>query len=219
MFDNVRLKIYNLPKNYFLCEKIENVYKNDINTYKGKIKNLCLWQNYNKLIIYGSLPKYLNGENINPLNRNGIETAIKKLEHDINLNLKSAVVCSVEFGASIIVKEKPFEYLKLFGNTQRLTKAEYSKWTGIETVLYTSPKGAFEFIGYDKIKEMLDKKQEIPALFAGSNVLSAIIYERLFCVITSTKPSKRSFAVLTSRGPRICAICLHPLSINSLVAS
>ena len=57
------------------------------------------------------------------------------------------------------------------------------------------------------------------SLFAVSNVLSAIIYERLFCVITSTKPSKRSLAVLTSRGPRICAICLQPLSINNFVAA
>jgi hypothetical protein len=130
-----------------------------------------IWQNHNHLIIHGSLPKYLKGENITPLNREEIMAAIKKLEQDMDICLKSAVVCSAEFGTSIITKEKPFEYLYLFGNTKRFTRVEYSKWTGVETVNYTTPTGSFEFIGYDKIKEMLDKKQDIPFLFNGSNVL------------------------------------------------
>jgi replication initiation and membrane attachment protein DnaB len=171
MIDNVTLKVYNLPKNYKLCKKAKIEYKSDVNTYKCKIKNMVIWQNLDCLTILGSLAKYLRDENITPLNREQIRQAIKKLEQDIGLSLKNAVVCSVEFGTSIITKEKPFEYLSLFGNTKRLTRVEYSKMTGIETILYTSDTGSFEFIGYDKIKEMKKRKQDIPQPFVNSNVL------------------------------------------------
>lgn len=171
MFDNVTLKIYDLPKNYVLSEKIKDIYRSDVSTFRGKLSNMGIFKNRNGLRIYGSLAKYLNSENITPLNRNGIKQSIKKLEQDIGLSLKNAVVSSVEFGTSIITKEKPFEYLNLFITTKRLTRVEYSKWTGVETVAYTSKTGAFEFIVYDKIKEMLDKKQEISPLFDGANVL------------------------------------------------
>jgi hypothetical protein len=48
---------------------------------------------------------------------------------------------------------------------------EYSKWTRIETINYTSQTGSFEFIVYDKIREMSAKKLEIPSFYAGVNVL------------------------------------------------
>jgi hypothetical protein len=171
MFDNVTLKLYVLPQKYTLYGKIKNSYKSDKNTYKGNIENMGIFHSPNCLIIFGSLAKYLHGENITPLSREEVRQAIKKLEKAIGLSLKNAVVSSVEFGTSIITKEKPFEYLSLFGNMKRLTRREYSKLTGIETINYTSDTGSFEFIGYDKIKEMRKKKQEIPSLFAKSNVL------------------------------------------------
>jgi hypothetical protein len=163
--------MYDLPQNYKLHDIIKDKRKIDVNTYKGKLKNMVIWHNLNCLTVFGSLAKYLNDENMTPLNREEVKQAIKKLENDIGLSLKNAVVSSVEFGTSIIVKEKPFEYLRLFGNTKRLTRVEYSKLTGIETILYTSDTGSFEFIGYDKSREMLDKKQDIPPLFAKSNAL------------------------------------------------
>ena len=146
MFDNITLKIDDLPKNYRLNEKVETSCKTDTNSYKYKLGNMILFRNYERLIIMGSLPKYLNGENITPLSRESVKRCIEKLEQDIGINLKDAIVCSAEFGTSIITKEKPFEYLNLFGNTKKLTRVEYSKWTGIETVIYTSKTGAFEFI-------------------------------------------------------------------------
>ena len=171
MFDNVTLKMYDLPQNYNLGDDVKILCKRDVNTYKCGIKNMIIYKNLNSLKIQGSLAKYLHDENITPLNRKEVKQAIKKLEQDIGFSLKNAVVCSVEFGTSIVVKEKPFEYMCLFGNTKRLTRVEYSKLTGIETILYTSNTGSFGFIGYDKTREMLDKKQDIPPLFAKSNVL------------------------------------------------
>ena len=153
MFDNIKLKINNLPKNYTLYERLERSYKYSSNTYKGYIGNLKVYKNPNSLIIYGSLPKYFQGENITPLTREKIKQAVEKLEQDIKLDLGNAVICSVEFGTSIVTQRKPFEYLDFFGYTPISTRVEYSKRTGIETVCYTTNTGAFEFIGYDKIKD------------------------------------------------------------------
>jgi hypothetical protein len=171
MFDNITLKLYKLPRNYIPCENVEVIFRSDVNTFRGKIRNMGIYKNLNCLIIYGSLAKYLQGENITPLNKEKVKQAIEKLEQDIGLNLNNSVVASAEFGTSIITKEKPFEYLGLFGYVNRLKRSEISERTGVETITYFSRTGSFEFVGYDKVKEMLDKKQDIPPLFAKSNVL------------------------------------------------
>ena len=188
MFDNVTLKVYNLPKKDTLSGKLKGLYRSDTNTYKGMMGNMGVYKNNDCLRICGSLPKYLNDENVTPLNRDGVKLAIEKLENDFCLGLKNAVVCSVEFGVSIITKGKPFEYLQLFGNTKVLTRVEYSKWTGLETVTYTSKTGSFEFTGYDKAKEMIDNERNIPPLFSNSNVL------RLEYRIRKRKGIKAKFA-------------------------
>lgn len=171
MIDNVTLKLCRLPRNYRLGGKVKILYETSANTCKAQLKNMVIFKNLNSLTILGSLAKYLHNENMTPLNREGVKQAIKKLERDIGLRLNCAFVCSVEFGASIITKEKPFEYLCLFENTKRLTRHEASKLTGIETVAYSSDTGAFGFIGYDKTKEMEKRKQDIPQLFFNTNVL------------------------------------------------
>lgn len=163
--------MYDLPQNYKLHDIIKDKRKIDVNTYKGKLKNMVIWHNLNCLTVFGSLAKYLNDENMTPLNRKEVKQAIKRLEKNIGLSLKSAIVSSVEFGTSIITNEKPFEYLDLFWYTKRLARVKTTKWTGVETVLYTTPTGSFEFCGYDKVKEMLDNNKEIPLLFNGANVL------------------------------------------------
>jgi hypothetical protein len=115
MFDNVTLKVYGLPKDYIPCENIKIKFRTDVNTFKGNIGNMGIYKNLNCLIIYGSLAKYLKGENITPLGRNEVKQAIKKLEQDIGLDLKGAIVSSVEFGTSIPIKKEPSQYLNIFG--------------------------------------------------------------------------------------------------------
>ncbi|MDR3093753.1 MAG: hypothetical protein LBU62_03795 [Bacteroidales bacterium] len=64
------------------------------------------------------------------------------------------------------------EYLQLFGYLPRLTRHEYSKSTGIETVTFGTQTGAYQFTGYDKMKEaLIHKRQSIPVEFEGANIL------------------------------------------------
>ena len=81
------------------------------------------------------------------------------------------IVKGVELGVSVKTRERPSEYLKLFGNRARFTRHEYSSLKGVETITYSNGKGSFQFSGYDKIKEVVQKHKQIPLQFEGSNVL------------------------------------------------
>jgi hypothetical protein len=124
------------------------------------------------IIIHGSLAKYLNGENVSNLTLQQVEEAMRKLENEIGLNLDTAIITSLECGVSIITKEQPTEYLKLFGYPTRYTRHEYATMTGVETVTYSTETGAYQFTGYNKVLEVQrKKKQPIPAYFEGANIL------------------------------------------------
>jgi hypothetical protein len=124
------------------------------------------------IIIHGSLAKYLNGENVSNLTLQQVEGAIRKLENEIGLYLDTAVVKMVECGISLITNEQPTEYLKLFGYPARYTRHEHATMTGVETVTYSTETGAYQFTGYNKVLEVQrKKKQSIPALFEGANIL------------------------------------------------
>jgi len=170
MIDNINLIV---PKQGTMkvIHKLKDLWRRDTNTYSGHLKNMGFYQNLDGIIVRGSLAKYLNDENITPLTREQVEIAIKKLEEETELDFSTARVRGLEFGVSIITKEKPSEYLNLFGYPPVFTRQEYSKNKGIETVTYTTNKGAFGFSGYDKIKEMVQKRQGIPDLFQNVNVL------------------------------------------------
>jgi hypothetical protein len=121
---------------------------------------------------FGSLAKYLNGENVSVLTISQVEEAIHKLENDIGISLSTAIVKSVEYGLSIITTKQPAEYLKLFGYPARYTRHEYATMTGVETVTYSTQSGSYQFSVYNKLLEaQRKKKQSIPALFEGANIL------------------------------------------------
>ena len=64
------------------------------------------------------------------------------------------------------------EYLQLFGYLPRLTRHDWSKITGLETVTFGTLTGAYQFTGYDKMKEALSRKHQIvPVEFEGANIL------------------------------------------------
>jgi hypothetical protein len=154
-----------------LASSLQDLRRRDINTYSGHIGNFKINKNLVVVYLTGSLPKYLNGENVSPLDRKQVEAAIKKLETDTGLSLQAAVLCSVEAGVSVILKHKPFEYLLLFDSHQVYGRSRYDKTGMLETVTYTTPTGNYKFNTYDKAKEAAAKRQAMPPLFENCNVL------------------------------------------------
>jgi hypothetical protein len=155
-----------------ITTKLTDMHRPDCNIYSGHIGNLKVFRNLDSITIMGSLAKFLNNENITRFTREKVERAIKKLELSLKVSLSTAIVTSVEVGVSLIVTEKPSEYLQLFGYLPRLTRHDYSKIAGLETVTFGTPTGSYQFTGYDKQKEALNhKRQIVPVEFEGVNIL------------------------------------------------
>jgi hypothetical protein len=170
MIDNINLKV-SFKDDELLLERLEDIYRKDINTYSGHIQNMGIYCNLDGVHIHGSLAKYYCGENITPLTLLQVNEAIAMLEIQTGIELETAIVKGVELGVSITTKEKPSEYLRLFGNRARFTRHEYSSLKGVETITYSNGKGSFQFSGYNKIKEVIQKHKQIPERFEGSNIL------------------------------------------------
>ena len=170
MIDNIKLKV-SWKDDALLLERLENSYRRDINTYSGNLQNMGVHRNLDGLHIHGSLAKYYSGENITPLTLRQVEEAITMLEVETGIELNTALLKGVELGVSIFTKEKPSEYLRLFGSRTRFTRHEYSSLGGVETITYSNPKGSFQFSGYDKANEVIQKHKRIPAKFEGLNIL------------------------------------------------
>jgi hypothetical protein len=171
MIDNICLKI---PRkgNEGILNHLQDKWRRDTNTYSGHIQNMGIFIGLDSIIIHGSLAKYLNGENVSNITLWQVEEAIRKLENDIGISLATAIVKMVECGISIITNEQPAEYLKLFGYPARFTRHEYATMTGAETVTYSTQTGAYQFSGYNKLLEVQRKKKQlIPAMFEGTNIL------------------------------------------------
>jgi hypothetical protein len=156
MIDKIRLTLtQTLPRTagQDIAGRLKNYRRQDINTGTGTIGNMAVHQNLDGVTIRGSIAKYLHGENIRPLTRKSVQAAIEKLEEDTGLSLGEAVLCSVEVGTSVILKEKPAEFMRLFGEAARYTKTVHSRNGFIETVLYGTSTGAYAFCVYDKGRE------------------------------------------------------------------
>jgi len=171
MIDNICLKI---PRygNDEIIERLQDRWWKDNRTYSGYLQNMKVFVCPDCIIICGSLAKYFKDENIVELTFSQVKEAIKKLENDAGISFESAIIKMIECGMSIITKEQPAEYMKLFGYPARYTRHEYATITGVETVTYSTSTGAYQFSMYNKILEVQKKKkQSIPPVFNGVNIL------------------------------------------------
>jgi hypothetical protein len=117
--------------------------------FRGLLGNLRVVQGRAGVYILGSLPVYLNGENALTLTRQGLRTALGKLEDESGLDLHAGRVCQLETAATLPVREAPRRYLESWGPLPRFRKDTYG---GGETVLYRT--GGRSFTGYDKGAEL-----------------------------------------------------------------
>jgi hypothetical protein len=155
-----------------LASRLKDFRRRDINTGQGKLDNMTISQNLDGVMIKGSIAKFLNGENCTPLTRQGVREAIEKLETETGLDLSAAVIGSAECGSTFILKENPAEYLRLFGFPPTYKKTDHYSTVGqLETVSFGTPTGSFQFCGYDKTREMKDKRRPLPPMFSGCNCL------------------------------------------------
>jgi predicted N-acetyltransferase YhbS len=168
LIDKIRLRIEGAKVN---TAYIQDWWQQDTRTGTGHLGNIKIHQNINGVTVTGSIAKYLNGENMTPLSRKGVEAAVKKLEADIGLGLGAAVVTQIEISKTCIVKQCPSEYMRLFGDPPRYGRHEYRCGGMIESVEYSTHQGSYALCVYDKAAEMKRNGAEIPENFKTGNSL------------------------------------------------
>ena len=141
----------------------------EIKTY-GSLQGMRVGIYPTAIRIEGSLPKFLyDGGNLIPLNRHTTEEAIKKLSDALQINLEDAGVSSLEFGANLVMRYKPSEYLKRMGELPRRQRYTFN----VDT-LYYRHRGKEQpdtFCMYDKISDAKAKGMPIPQGFEDKNLL------------------------------------------------
>ena len=179
MYDKVKLWIdradvgeqYPNLANY-LDEAMEQT---DLNTGEvrtfGNLQGLKVNIYVGGLSVIGSLPKFLYGNNIVPLDIQTTEEALIKIADALHLSLDEAKVTGLEFGCNFVMRHRISESLDRLGDMPRLQRYRFSPET-----LYYRHRGQQQpktFVYYDKTSDAKAKAMEIPDGLRQANLLRA----------------------------------------------
>lgn len=121
------------------------------------------------LSVVGSLPKYLYGSNVYPLDRHTTAQAIAKLSDALHLYADEASVTGIEFGTNFLMMHQVPDYLAKLGNMPRLSRYHFEPPT-----LYYKGTGRQQpkvFAFYDKMADARAKGMEFPEGMKEANLL------------------------------------------------
>jgi hypothetical protein len=147
----------------------------------GNLKNLKIYIGDYGVSIQGSLCKYYLGDNWQTLWRKDTKFAIEKLSDDLHLNLINAKITRADFGTNIILKNRPSEYYYYLGELPRYIRDTLTAYT----LYFRNRTNTLCF--YDKTKEQIKAKNDIPTLYINNYVLR---YE-IRCLSNICKTLKR----------------------------
>lgn len=162
-YPDAKIWRYNIPK--------ENISKRGADSYKGKIRNMQVFENVNGVRVEGSIAKFYNGNNVENLTQEQYHNALKDFEELTGLNLKQSKVIRVDYGRAVKIEKDVAAYLRLFGAVPRYKQDFVNGNTGVQSITYFNKTGAYCFCAYDKMQELADNNEDAPELFEGCNVL------------------------------------------------
>ncbi len=148
-----------------------NGLKISLNSYQLKIKE-------------GSLCKWYLGSNFQTMGRSDTQRAIEKLSDTLHLPMNKATVTRLDIAQNIITIHPPDVYFNHLGLLKYATRLQEPSG-----IYYKQASGRLCF--YDKTKEQKNKREPIPELYEGRNVLR---YEQRY---TSRIANKLNVAEVT----------------------
>ncbi len=156
----------------FLAETscyLENVgehnYGDGLVMLTGNVGNLKVSLNHFQVKVKdGSLCKYFLGDNFKTMGRKDAERAIEQLSDTLHLPISKAVVTRLDIAQNFCLKYQPEVYFSHLGLLKYATRLQEPNG-----VYYSQTGGRLAF--YDKNKEQKNKKEHIPELYEGRNVL------------------------------------------------
>lgn len=130
---------------------VENPANNETTTF-GRLGALSVTRYPHNVLISGSLPKYLYGNNIARLDRRATAAAIEKLCDELGADITTAKVTGLEFGGVFTLAHPVKEYYARFGTPPGMLR--YIEVPN-ETIYYRTKGKEFakQLAFYDKTKE------------------------------------------------------------------
>lgn len=141
----------------------------------GSLDGLKVTSYIGGVSIVGSLPKFLYGCNVYPLDRHGTARAVEKLSDSLHLPIADAKVTGLEFGRAFVMKHPVENYLSKLGDMPKLLRYHFDVGT-----LYYKPRGKQQpkvIAFYDKKADAAAKGMALPVGFEDANLLK---YEMRF---------------------------------------
>ena len=121
----------------------------------------------NRVKIYdSSLCKYYLGENFKTLTRVDTKNAIEKISNHLHLPFSLAKIGRIDFSQNIIMKYPANLYYPYLGEALYYNRLEQNNG-----LYYNLKTGKRQLLFYGKIHEQKEKRQPIPELYNGRNLL------------------------------------------------
>lgn len=174
MFDSVNFRLTRSDYNGadFLSEVpcyitgvSEHHFNNGVVVVTGYLDNLKVSCNeYQIKVKDGSLCKWYLGDNLQTMGRKDTERAVEKLSDLLHLPMDKAQVTRIDVSQNFIMKHPPSVYLQHLGVLKGAARLEEPN-----TLYYR--KQDYGLCFYDKAREQKAKKETLPELYEGRNVL------------------------------------------------
>lgn len=170
---NISIDRYDIGEDIDLVSEIRarikvNPYKSNELKIEGHLGNLKVVVTTMEIRVYGSVAKYLNGDNLETLSLEKLRDAVKKLENELGVPVHKGKIKRVDLAGTFQMKEKPRLYLKKLGWLDDVTRSTFE-----DTTLYYTKKGVRQLRFYDKTREMKRKGQVV-------NIANLLRYEYTF---------------------------------------
>ncbi len=167
MYDSIYMRLETNKPVYNKLDRVneKTVKETGLISYQGYAGNIRVKQDILGIAFAGSLPKLLYGNNISRFSRQDTMRAIEYLSDTLEIPVIKANVFSLEIADSFIMKYPVNNYLDCLGDMRYFKPMIIAG----QTKNYFNKNKCIKF--YDKIIEMKSKKQVIPEIFQGRNVL------------------------------------------------
>lgn len=132
--------------------------------FTGNVDNLIISISDFGISIKGSLNKYWHGNNFCKFTRQEVQLCLEKLQDYLHINLLDASINRLDIAHNFVMNEEVETYYNFLGNCQY-----YSRLVQPDSIYYVN--GIKTKLFYNKIKEGKFRRQEIPQIWNGKNVL------------------------------------------------
>lgn len=135
------------------------------NSVKGRLKNLRVSLNSYGLVVQGSIPKYLFGENFSSVTLDDTRNFLQTISEILSEDMLQAKVTQMDIASTVETKFTPSRYYPYFGNVRRMKRLMMAD----ESILWKHNSREIQF--YDKLAEAKNNKGCVPLKWQGRNAL------------------------------------------------